>query len=226
MHLCRQLQLLALKNFGNVQVEEIAVKNGLDDSGKDRDEVVVRLHHVPVYPVEQVERTIRSQGEEVVAGDGLGLPGFAHQEQLRQNGHRLQIDGEGPQHLHDRKLVIDHQRQEGARHQQEFDAEGVVVVVVGGLKLHVHQVDRGAGRGQEEHLHHRVVQAHVGGEQIEVTGQVDHREQNLRLAGYAGARARLPDLQQQNNYGEDMGQVPSEPKNVHSARRRLASPVV
>jgi len=175
----------------------------------------VRLDHVPVHPVEQVEGAVRSQGEEVVARDGLGLAGSADQEELRQDGHRFQVDGEGPEHLHDRKLVVDHQREQGARHQQKFDAEGVVVVVVGGLKLDVHQVHRGTGRGQEEHLHHRVVQAHVGGEEVQVARQVDHCEQDLRLARYAGARAGLPYLQQQYYNGKHMREIPSKSENIH-----------
>jgi len=111
--------------------------------------------------------------------------------------------------------MIDHQREQGARHQQEFDAERIVIVVIGGLKLHVHQIHGGTGRGQEQHLHHRVVQAHVGGEQIQVARQIDHGEQDLRLARYSGARAGLPYLQQQYYDGKHMRQIPSKAKDIH-----------
>jgi hypothetical protein len=49
-----------------------------------------------------------------------------------------------------------------------------VVAVVGGLELDIHEVDSG-GRGADKRHEH-------------------HQEQDLRLAGDAGARARLPDL--------------------------------
>lgn len=34
-----------------------------------------------------------------MGGDGLGLAGLADHEQLGQDGHRLQVDGERPQNL-------------------------------------------------------------------------------------------------------------------------------
>lgn len=121
--------------------------------------------------------------------------------------------------------MINHQREQGARHQQEFDAEGIVIVVVGRLELDVHEIDRGSRCGQEKHLHHRVVQAHVCGEEIKITGKVHHCEENLRFAGYTGARSGLPYLQQQYYYGEHMREISSEPKNIHPdlIRRRGCS---
>lgn len=34
-----------------------------------------------------------------MSGDGLSLTGLADHEKLRQDGHRLQVDGECPQNL-------------------------------------------------------------------------------------------------------------------------------
>lgn len=97
----------------------------------------MRLGEVPVDPVEQVQRPVAAQREQVVAGDALRLARLGDEEELRQNGHRLQVDGEGPQHLHDGKVVVDEQGQDGAWDQQELDPERVVVVVVGRLELEV-----------------------------------------------------------------------------------------
>ena len=60
--------------------------------------------------------------------------------------------------------------------------EGVVVVVVGGFELHVHEIDCPDGGGEEEHFHGRVVQGDEVGEQVQVAGQEDQREQNLGAA--------------------------------------------
>ena len=50
-------------------------------------------------PVEEIERAVDAQRKQVVARDGLRLTRLAHHEQLRQDGHRLQVDGEGPEDL-------------------------------------------------------------------------------------------------------------------------------
>ncbi len=42
---------------------------------------------------------------------------------LGKNGDTLQIDGEGPEDLHGGELVVEHQGEQRARTQQEFDPE-------------------------------------------------------------------------------------------------------
>ena len=69
---------------------------------------ILTLKIVSVDPVENVEPPVRSQGKEIVGGDGLGLTGLLHHEQLRQDGHRLQVDGERPQDFHHAELVVEH----------------------------------------------------------------------------------------------------------------------
>lgn len=159
---------------------------------------------VSVDPVQQVQRTVRSEGKQIVAGDALRLARFADQEQLRQDGHRLQVDRERPQHLQRGERGMNQQRQHEARNQQELDAERVMVVVVRGLKLDVHQVQSGHRRHDKDQLHHRVVHAHERRHQVQVAGNVHDREQYLRLAGDSGARPRLPYFDQQQNYRQQM----------------------
>lgn len=200
----RKLQLLPLEHLGDVEVEEVAVQDRLDGPGEDRNQVVVSLGVVSVDPVEQVQRTVRSEGKQVVAGDAFRLARFADQEQLRQDGHRLQIDRERPQNLQRGKRGVDQQRQHEARNQQELDAERVVVVVVRGLKLDVHHVQSGHRRHDKDQLHNRVVHAHERRHQVQIAGNVHDREQNLRLAGDSGARPRLPYFYQQQNNRQKM----------------------
>lgn len=100
IYLCWQLKLLALQNLCNVQVEEITVENCLHASGNDGNDVVETLCVVPVDPVENVEGTVRSKGEQIVAGDRLGLPCLRHHKELGQDSNRFQVDREGPQDFH------------------------------------------------------------------------------------------------------------------------------
>jgi len=90
------LQFLPLEDFRDVKIEEVAVEDGLDATGDDGDDVVEALEVVSVNPVGDVEGTIGSESEQVVAGDGLSFASFAHHEQLGQNCHRLHVDREGP----------------------------------------------------------------------------------------------------------------------------------
>ena len=132
-----QLQLLPLENLGDVEIEEVAVEDGLDAAGNDGDDVVEPLVVVAVDPVENVESAVGAEREEIVAGDGLGLAGLGDHEELGQDGDTLQVDGEGPQDLHHAELVVDDQRQQDAGAEQELHAEGVVVTIVGRLKISI-----------------------------------------------------------------------------------------
>ena len=60
--------------------------------------------------------------------------------------------------------------------------ESIVVVVVSGFKLHVHQVDCSDGGGEEEDFHGGVVQGDEVGEQVQVAGQKHQGKQHLRTA--------------------------------------------
>lgn len=195
----RKLQLFALQHLGNVEVEEIAVQDRLDGSGEDRDQIVVSLGVVPVDPVEQIQGTVRTQREQVMAGNALRLARFADEEQLGQDGHRLQVDRERPEHLQRREAGVDQQGQHEARQQQELDAERIVIVVVGRLELHVHHVDGGNRGGDEDQLHQRIVQANVRRHQIQIAAHVNDGEQDLRFAGDASARPGLPYFYQQQD---------------------------
>ena len=48
-------------------------------------------------------------------------------DELREDGHGLEIDGESPEHLGEGEVVIDQQRQDHARNDDEKDVEGILV---------------------------------------------------------------------------------------------------
>lgn len=85
--------------FGDVKVEEVTVKDGLDHAGHNGDQVEEPFKVVTPDPVEDVERPIQAQAEQVVGGDRLSLASLTDHEELRQDRHRLQVDGERPQDL-------------------------------------------------------------------------------------------------------------------------------
>jgi len=138
-------ELLALQHLGDVQVEEVAVQDGLHHAGHDGDQVEEALGVVAVHPVEEVQAAVQAQGEQVVGGDGLRLAGLADHEQLREDGDRLEVDGESPEDLEGAEVVVDQESEPSDRHNEKFSPESVVVSVVGGLELGVDQVDREVG---------------------------------------------------------------------------------
>jgi len=72
--------------------------------------------------------------------DGFCLARLGHHEQLGQDGHRLQVDAQRPQNLHHAEVMVQNEGQKNAGRQQKFNPEGVVIVVVCGFELEVHQV--------------------------------------------------------------------------------------
>jgi len=77
-----KLELLSFQDFGDVEIEEVAVKDGLNASSHDGNDVVESLGVVAPDPVQDVETTVGAESEEIVAGDALSLPGLRHHEQL------------------------------------------------------------------------------------------------------------------------------------------------
>ena len=108
------MKLLSLEDLGNIKIEEVTVKNGLDAAGNYGDDVIEALEVVAIDPVENVESAIWAQGEQVVAGDGLRLAGLGDHKELGQDGDTLQIDGEGPEDLHYAELMVNDKTKEDA----------------------------------------------------------------------------------------------------------------
>ena len=81
-----------------------------------------------------------------------------------------------------RKVVVDKECQPSNRHNQELDAESVVVTVIGGLELSKQQIDGAERSSNEDHLHRSVVQRDEIGKQVEVATGEHHHKHHLRLA--------------------------------------------
>lgn len=178
----RQAQLLAFQHFSDIKVEEVTVEDGLHQTGHNGDHVKEAFEVETPDPVEEVEGPIHAQAEQVVGGDGLCLARLADHEELRQDRHRLQIDGERPQDLQEREVVVDENGKATDGNNQELHSETVVVAVVGGPELCVDQVDCGVRTTDVDHLHACVIEGDEGREQIQVARGEHDSKQDLALS--------------------------------------------
>lgn len=88
-HLGWQTQLLSFQYFCYIQIEEVAVEDGLHHSSNNGYHVKESFKVEPPYPVDEVEGSVESQEEKVVGRDGLCLTCLADHEKLGQDGHRF-----------------------------------------------------------------------------------------------------------------------------------------
>lgn len=156
--LCWQAQLLAFQNFGDIKVEEVTIEDSLDHTSHNGDQVKEAFKVETPDPVEEIKSPIQAQAEQVVGGDCLCLASLADHEELRQDCHRLQVDGERPQDLQEREVVVDENSKTPNRNNQEFHSETVMVAIIGGPELHVDQVDSGIRTTNVDHLHACVIE--------------------------------------------------------------------
>lgn len=188
----RQAQLLAFQHFGDIKVEEVTVEDGLDQTGHNGDHVKEAFKVETPDPVEEIEGPIQAQAEQVVGGDRLRLASLADHEELRQDRHRLQVDRECPQDLHQREVMVDENSQTPDGNDQELDSETVMVAIVGGPELNVDQVHCGIRTTDVDHLHACVIEGDEGGEQIQVACGKHYSKQDLALSGDSCTRPAFP----------------------------------
>lgn len=162
-----KLELLALEDLGVVDVEKVAVQDRLDEAGDNGNvvDLVVGLAEVPVDPVGDVESAVAAERKEVVGGDGLSLSGSLQHEELGENGHGLEPDGEGPEYLGEGVVIGECDGKDGGTGEEVLDAEGIDVGVVGGLVGVGHEIDDVSLRTEEEELKDKVVDA-IGREDV------------------------------------------------------------
>ena len=81
--------LFSRHDLGYVEIEEVAVEDGLNNSSHNRNDIIKAFVVVAVDPIEDVKAAIRAQSEEIVACDCLGLAGLADHEELGKDGNTL-----------------------------------------------------------------------------------------------------------------------------------------
>jgi hypothetical protein len=84
-----------------VDVEEVRVKNGLNDTGNHCNWVVETRHieEVTVNPVGDVQSSVRAKRKEIVGCDCFRFTCSLQHEELREDSDRLEPDGECPENL-------------------------------------------------------------------------------------------------------------------------------
>ena len=86
----------------------------------------------------------------------------------------------------------------------------------------IHKIHGSGGTTDEEDLHDGVVEADEAGEEVEVSADKHHQEQDLRLAGDSCAASRLPDLHEEEDYGQEVRQVSKQSEDVHPGSETLS----
>lgn len=114
-----------------------------------------------------------------MAGYAFGFARFRHQKELRQNGHRFQVNGERPQHLEHSEIMVDQQGKDDAGYEQKFDAERIMITIVSGPKFDKHQIDGAQRCGNEERFHKGIVHGNECGEQIQISRQIGDGKEDL-----------------------------------------------
>lgn len=145
--------------LGVIHPEEVRIQNGLYDTCHDGDGIEMALGKVPIDPVGDVQGPVDAQREQIVRCDGLCLASPLQHEQLRQDRHTFQPDGECPQHFRNGPLVWEDDSEDGGGARQVGDAEGVEVRIEGGLVVVQHHVKSIGGRAEEDDLENCVPRA-------------------------------------------------------------------
>lgn len=155
--LCWKGELLALEDFSDVQVEEVTIEDGLDNTSNNSDQVEEAFKVISPDPVDQIQSTVATKSKQVVGGDSFRFTRFTDHKQLWEDGNWFQVDTEGPEDFQGCEVMVDEEGKSTDRHDEELCSECVVVSVIGGLELHVDEIDGGVGAWQVDHLHDGVV---------------------------------------------------------------------
>lgn len=134
--------------------------------------------NIPVQPVGNVERSIRSERKDVVCGDRLCLACPLQHEELRQDGHSLEVDAERPHDLHKVEMVVEEQCQNEARAHEILQLDRVDSRIVRRSEPDLHQVQDIDRRTDEEDLHQETVERSFM-KQVHVARHKDDRVEQL-----------------------------------------------
>lgn len=115
------------------------------------------FREVSVYPIWNVERSVDSEGSQIMCRDSLCLSGALEHEKLGKDSNGLEEDGERPQDFRKGELVVEYEGEDEAWTEQVFDAEGVNGGVMRWSIFVLHEVENVAAACDEEELHDGVV---------------------------------------------------------------------
>lgn len=203
----------------DVLIQEVAVQEGLDDARDERHPDEVAVENVSVDPREDVEESVRAEGEEVVRRQRVVAVGVLEQEDLGQHGDGLEVLAKGPQdgaHLVQR-LTVEEEGEDRAGDDEVAQAECVVVLVVRGLPWVdvVHEVADVDGRRDEEELHEGVVERDEVVEEVDVAREEDDGVEELGAQGDAGGGFLAEHFGEEDDDGREVQHVRNETEEIH-----------
>ena len=126
---------------------------------------------------------------------------------MEEDLDNLEIDGEGQEDLHSMKLNSWLRTRERMAMGPRRNSECIVVAIIGCFELYEHQVDCPRCTGNEKYLHRGVVDTDKVGDKIKISGDEHDEEEDLALAGDAGAGAGLPYLEEQDDDREQVRNI-------------------
>ena len=106
-----ELLLLPLES-DHSQETAPATEDRLEAAPVDGDDVIEALIVISVDPVCEVQSTVGAENEDIAEDERLSFAGLSDHEELGDDGDTLQVDGECPENLHHRELMIDPQSQD------------------------------------------------------------------------------------------------------------------
>ena len=155
--LCWKLELLSLQNLGEVDVEEIEVEASLDNARNNGNGVNLMVAEVSPNPVGNIQSAVKTHGSKVMCGDCLCFACSLEHEELREDGHSLEEDGERPKDFCELEFIVEDEAENDARSNKIFHFEGVNCGVMCWSVLDLHEVEDVASAGDEEDLHNAIV---------------------------------------------------------------------
>jgi len=90
-----------------------------------------------------------------------------------------------------------------------------VIPIVCCLKFLIHEINCRGCTPNEKDLHGGVVQGDEAGQEIKISRHKHNQEQDLRLARNSSTTPRFPDLEQQQDNCQEVGQITTQAENIH-----------
>ena len=81
--------------------------------------------YAPVNPIWNVQSPVETQSCQIMRSDGFRLAGALKHKELRQDGDRLEPDGEGPSEFKGRIFIVEDERQQDDGWDEVCQAESV-----------------------------------------------------------------------------------------------------
>lgn len=108
-----------------VDIEKVKVQPRLHQPRHNRNRIHSPLRKVPINPIRDIKRPVRSKSRNVMCRYRLRLARALQHEQLREYSDAFEEDGECPEDLDEVEFVVEEEGEEEGWAEEELDPEGV-----------------------------------------------------------------------------------------------------